>query len=88
MKTYEQYHNEYLANIFKQLQNAMVVKENIYISFKWQEDNKWNPCDADADVKLQELHDSDEQLFIAVTDGLRQINSIIEDDNFQKEFKK
>lgn len=77
MKNYETYHNEYLAEVFKELKNAMVVKENIYISCKWQADNNFNPWDSDADEKLLQLQNTDTQLFSAVMDGINQMNDIL-----------
>jgi hypothetical protein len=72
MKTYNEYLEEYKNAIKEGLNNGnkYIIRENVYISARWQEDNNWNPWDNTAQGKLQILEMLDKQLHKTVVEGI------------------
>ena len=72
MKKYEEYLEDYKYAIALGVKNSdeNVIKESVYISMKWQTENKWNPWDSDAAVRLEALRLFDIRLYTAVTEGI------------------
>jgi hypothetical protein len=72
MKSYEQYHAEYVDAISEGVRKGdnAIVKECVYISCKWQKENNCDPWDKDFSERIEELKQTDEKLYEAVMDGM------------------
>ena len=73
MKNYDEYLEDYKKAIEPGLQknDGYIIKESVYISMRWQEENNWNPWDKYARVRLEALKLFDIRLYQAVVEGIQ-----------------
>lgn len=73
-KTYEDYENEYYKAIAGAEHGKYVVKKEIWISCKWQEDTDFKPWEKDEALKqILALHKRDRRLYDVVTCGIEEM---------------